>query len=89
MDETLTGDEVFDTSNNELPDLIEKVPEPSLVTENGLKYYAEDDVTSWLNGFNVLVLKLDEIITEQNRRISELESTVSNQAEIINEYYNM
>lgn len=36
----------------------------SLTTNHGLGYYAQNDVTSWLSGFNVLVLKLEEIITD-------------------------
>lgn len=42
-------------------------------TSLGIGYYSPSDVTSWLNGFNVVVMKIDEIlvgmqdITEDNR----------------------
>lgn len=69
MDETLTGNETYDEPSGDVEEIVDDIPQPSLVTANGLRYYAEDDITSWLSGFNTLVLKLDSIITELKSNI--------------------
>lgn len=69
MDETLTGNETYDEPSGDVEEILDDIPQPSLVTPNGLRYYAEDDITSWLSGFNTLVLKLDSIITELKSNI--------------------
>ena len=73
MDETLTGTEEYDIPDNELPDLVDSIPEPSLITSNGFKYYDSNDITSWLHGFNVFVLAVDETVTELKETITELQ----------------